>query len=33
VWSLSLDAKTLTIDAALETPRGEQRMKAVFHKQ
>jgi hypothetical protein len=33
VWSLSLDAKTLTIDATLETPRGEQRMKAVFHKQ
>ena len=33
VWSLSLDAKTLTIDAVLETPRGEQRMKAVFHRQ
>jgi hypothetical protein len=33
VWSLSLDAKTLTIDGTVETPRGEQRVKAVFHKQ
>jgi hypothetical protein len=33
VWRLSLDGKTLTIDATLETPRGEQRVKGVFHKQ
>jgi hypothetical protein len=33
VWSLSPDGKTLTIDVTLETPRGEQHVKGVFHKQ
>ncbi len=33
VWSLSPDERTLTIAATLETPRGEQHVKGVFHKQ
>jgi hypothetical protein len=32
LWSLSPDGKTLTIDTTLETPRGKERVKAVFHK-
>jgi hypothetical protein len=33
VWSLSPDGKTLTIAAQVSSPRGEQRIKAVFDKQ
>jgi hypothetical protein len=33
VWSLSPDAKTLTISVLVNSPRGEQRGKAVFDKQ
>jgi hypothetical protein len=33
VWSLSPDGKTLTIAAQVNSPRGEQRIKAVFDKQ
>ena len=33
VWSLSADGKTLTIAAQINSPRGEQRVKAVFDKQ
>jgi hypothetical protein len=33
VWSLSPDGKILTIDAQVNSPRGEQRIKAVFDKQ
>jgi hypothetical protein len=33
VWSLSPDSKTLTIAAQVNSPRGEQRVKAVFDKQ
>jgi hypothetical protein len=33
VWSLSPDGKTLTIAARVNSPRGEQRVKAVFDKQ
>jgi hypothetical protein len=33
VWSLAPDGRTLTIDATIETPRGEQHVKGVFHKQ
>jgi hypothetical protein len=33
VWSLSPDGKTLTIAAQVNSPRGEQRVKAVFDKQ
>jgi hypothetical protein len=32
MWSLSPDGTTLTIDAIIESPRGEQRAKGVFHK-
>ncbi|HSF33210.1 MAG TPA: hypothetical protein VLK82_22425 [Candidatus Tectomicrobia bacterium] len=33
VWSLGPGGKTLTIDARVNGPRGEQRLKAVFDKQ
>jgi hypothetical protein len=33
VWSLSPDGKTLMIAAQVNSPRGEQRIKAVFDKQ
>jgi hypothetical protein len=33
VWSLSPDAKTLTISVLVNSPRGEQRAKVVFDKQ
>jgi hypothetical protein len=33
VWSLSPDGKTLTIAAQVNSPRGEQRVRAVFDKQ
>jgi hypothetical protein len=33
VWSLAPDGKTLTIAAQVNSPRGEQRVKAVFDKQ
>jgi hypothetical protein len=33
VWSLSPDGKILTIAAQVHSPRGEQRLKAVFDKQ
>jgi hypothetical protein len=33
VWSLSAGGKTLTIDGTLHTPRRDQQVKAVFHKQ
>jgi hypothetical protein len=33
VWSLSPDDKTLTIAAQVNSPRGEQRVRAVFDKQ
>jgi hypothetical protein len=33
VWSLSPDGKTLAIAAQVNSPRGEQRIKAVFDKQ
>jgi hypothetical protein len=33
VWSLSPDGKILTIAAQVNSPRGEQRIKAVFDKQ
>ena len=33
VWSLSPDAKTLTINVLVNSPRGEQRGKMVFDKQ
>jgi hypothetical protein len=33
VWSLSPDGKVLTIDAEVHSPRGNQRVKAVFDKQ
>jgi hypothetical protein len=33
VWSLSPDGKTLTIDAKVNSPRGEQRVRAVFDRQ
>jgi len=33
VWSLSPNGKTLTIAAQVHSPRGEQRIKAVFDKQ
>jgi hypothetical protein len=33
VWSLSPDGKVLTIDAEVHSPRGDQRVKAVFDKQ
>jgi len=32
VWSLSPDGKTLTIAAQVNSPRGEQRLRAVFDK-
>jgi len=32
VWSLSPDGKTLTVDAQIHSPRGDQRLKAVFDK-
>jgi hypothetical protein len=32
VWSLSPDGKTLTIDAQIHSPRGDQRVKALFDK-
>ena len=32
-WTLSADAKTLTIEQALETPQGTQTTKRVFNKQ
>jgi hypothetical protein len=33
VWSLSPDGKSLTIDAQIHSPRGDQRVKALFDKQ
>jgi len=33
VWSLSPDGKTLTIAAQVNSPRGEQRVRAVYDKQ
>jgi hypothetical protein len=33
VWSLSSDGKTLTITEEINSPRGEQRVRAVFDKQ
>jgi hypothetical protein len=33
VWSLGPDGKTLTIDARVSSPRGEQRLRAVFDRQ
>jgi hypothetical protein len=33
IWSLSPDGKTLTITAQVNSPRGEQRVRAVFDKQ
>jgi hypothetical protein len=33
VWSLSPDGKTLTIEAEVHSPRGDQRVHAVFDKQ
>jgi hypothetical protein len=33
VWSLSPDGKTLTIDAQIHSPRGDQRVRALFDKQ
>ena len=32
VWSLSPDGKTLTLNGTVDAPRGEQHVKAVFHK-
>ncbi len=32
IWRLSSDGTTLTIDATVQTPRGEQTLKAVFVK-
>jgi hypothetical protein len=33
VWSLSPDGKILTINAEVHSPRGDERVKAVFDKQ
>jgi hypothetical protein len=33
VWSLSPDGKTLTIEAQIHSPHGDQRVKGVFDKQ
>jgi hypothetical protein len=32
-WTLSADAKTLTIEQTLDTPQGTQTSKRIFNKQ